>query len=275
MSDNPYLLEIDFVKLQGEVEKLQQQRETTYKLIINANSKIGRISHNDKKSIKVAQKELLELEKLYKDIVELETKKVKELKILKKDLNVSVSLTTDNNDLFDYLQEVDESSIVKAHAELNEKMKHLKAEEIAIKRITDVADEVIKYENSIRKKSKKRKRKAELKLKLASMSAEDRLLYAKNERKQFFKKVAIGGGVAGVGSMFFIPVLATPFIFIGTFGALSFSGYKVAEKIGLIKKEDFALLTQMVQEYAYAPKQIAPPQPQSQQSQKDMMFGGY
>jgi len=249
---HPLELEIQYKEKEQEVLLLQKQVEE-----INVDIKSAIKNAKDQKDFAVIRKARGQYRKL---IVELDKVKKEYVKLGKK-LQTSVSLHQKDDEVFEYLGEVDKKSIIEAHERVAKKKKATMGEEIALQRIKESAKEALRLEKSAFKRTKKLRNEAQELLELAEMDYPQRVQYLRKEKIQKLKKLGLGGSVVCLVSSFFIPATMVYTVPLLVTGAVTYLGSKTKPVKNLIEgaKEDTRLLTRELQNYVYGsstPKQL-------------------
>ena len=249
---HPLELEIQYKEKEQEVLLLQQQANEIGADIKSAikNAK----TQNDFAVIKKAREQYRKL------IISLDKAKKEYMKLGKK-LETSMSLHQKDDEVFEYLGEVDKKSIVEAHDRVAKKKKATMGEEIALQRIKESAKEALRLEKSAFKRTKKLRNEAQELLELAEMDYTQRVQYLRKKKIQKLKKFGAGGGLICLASSFFIPATMAYTIPLLATGAVAYLGSKTKPVKNLIEgaKEDTRLLTRELQNYVYGsstPKQL-------------------
>jgi len=257
---HPLELEIQYKEKEQEVLLLQQQANEIGADIKSAikNAK----TQNDFAVIKKAREQYRKL------IISLDKAKKEYMKLGKK-LETSMSLHQKDDEVFEYLTEVDKNSIVKAYEQVVEKKKRVLGEEIAYDRIEESIKETLNLEKSAFERTKKKRNKIEEMLELAEMDYPQRVKYLRKKKIQKLKKLGLGGSAVCLASSFFIPATMVYTVPLLVTGAVAYLGSKTKPVKKLIEgaKEDTKLLTRELQNYVYgssAPKQLGGGARQSQ-----------
>ena len=256
---HPLELEIQYKEKEIEVMLLQKQVEE-----INVVIKSAIMNAKTQKDFAVINKAKSQYRKL---IVALDKAKKEYVKLGKK-LETSMSLHQKDDELFEYLGEVDKKSIVEAHNRVIEKKKRVIGEEIAYDRIEEGIRETLNLEKSAFKRTKKKRNKIEEMFELAEMDYPQRVEYLRKKKIEKIKKLGLGGSAVCLASSFFVPATMVYTVPLLVTGAVAYLGSKTKSVKNLIDgaKEDTRLLTRELQNYVYGsskPKQLRqqpPPQ---------------
>jgi len=248
---HPSQLEVALTMATAKYNHAVKMQEKLKTIILDASNKVD---------VKGYDKTMREMQKKYNEVIlEVENSKKKVIK-LQKELETSISMYQNDDELFSHLEGVKATSLMNGYKSTKDKKSEILGKFIALEKIAETAKEVLLLEKNMAKKTKRKQSEAEELLKLMNMSPEQRLRYSRDNRIKTLKKTALGlGGISAVATFFFPPlaIVTVPALVTGGVGyALIKNG---ATKKG-VKKASIGMsspLKAMLQEYAYGKPQIA------------------